>query len=489
MIWRPQRLHGAIFCTIVKIDSTILKANADFWIVAGFALAHAVTAVILGALDISDELLLTLLTMVMTILLCQRRKLNIEITAACAILTNVLGFILGIEAGSLFHSFISSATVASAFATLLTTVILGIGIIWLSGRLHRNQARTGTSPAGPGLKIIIAAFVMIFCLRILVFVFSTSGNSHSSTLEILAMMMSNSAVTITVICLNVIFVRYSSVIKSAVGHTLFIIILCAFILLLSFVYAAMLCLHPDCHVSMGMNMWFVQLLVFCVVAVVSYYSLVYLFNYVIESRQTVIMEREKRHSAQFRYEKLKQQVNPHFLFNSLNVLDGLVTDGQTENASEFIHKLAGLYRYMLNSEDEETVPLTNEMEFVDQFIDLMKARFPVGFEVREDIRAEDLNKAVPPCAVQMLVENAFKHNGVAAANPLKINIMTDGEYITVSNSLIPKKSLAPSTGVGLKYIRQQYKDLENKEIEIKETADEYIVRLPLIGGGNRTRTR
>ena len=203
-------------------------------------------------------------------------------------------------------------------------------------------------------------------------------------------------------------------------------------------------------------------------------------NYTISTGSKMQEEKEKKHAAQYRYQKLKRQVNPHFLFNSLNALDALVWEAPREQTSMFIHKLASVYRYMIKSEDEDFVQLCDELTFVDMYVDLLKVRFSEGFEVEIDIKEEDKARFVLPCSIQLLIENATKHNAVGTENPLIIRVTSDGEQVCVSNNVIPKITRVQSTGLGQKYIRQQYLDLSGKEIRIENTAKEYTVTLPLI---------
>ena len=184
--------------------------------------------------------------------------------------------------------------------------------------------------------------------------------------------------------------------------------------------------------------------------------------------------------AQYRYLKLKHQVNPHFLFNSLNILDCLVCDQENDKASEYIHKLAGIYRYMIKSEDEDLVPLRDELAFVQKYIDLLHVRFPEGFKVDLNVQENSLNKYVLPCALQLLIENAIKHNAVTADRPLIIKLQTDDTHVWVSNNIIPKYGQIESIGLGQKYLRQQYLDLSGKQIRIEQNEDEFKVTLPLI---------
>ena len=184
--------------------------------------------------------------------------------------------------------------------------------------------------------------------------------------------------------------------------------------------------------------------------------------------------------AQYRYVKLKHQVNPHFLFNSLNILDCLICEESTERASAYTHKLAGIYRYMLKSEDEMVVTLRDELVFVRLYTDLLMERFPVGFEVITDVQEGLMSRFVLPCSIQLLIENATKHNAVSEDNPLVIKIEATADGICVTNNRIPKMTKSPSTGLGQKYIRQMYFDMTGKEIEVVDTEEEYSVTLPLI---------
>lgn len=186
--------------------------------------------------------------------------------------------------------------------------------------------------------------------------------------------------------------------------------------------------------------------------------------------------------AQYRYMSLKQQVNPHFLFNSLNSLDCLIQENATEDASRYTHQLADIYRYMLGSGDETMLPLRDEMSFVEKYTDLLRLRFAESFEIEIDIPDEDMKRRVVPCSIQLLVENATKHNAVSPSKPLHISIHSDGDSIIVTNNLIPKigNSSSPSTGLGLKYIKTRYEDLSEREITVRKTADEYFVQLPLL---------
>ena len=135
---------------------------------------------------------------------------------------------------------------------------------------------------------------------------------------------------------------------------------------------------------------------------------------------------------------------------------------------------------MLKSEDEMIVSLRDELVFVGLYVDLLKERFPVGFEVETDVPESLMSRMVLPCSVQLLIENATKHNAVSADNPLIIKVEAAVDRIRVSNNIVPKMTKSPSTGLGQKYIRQMYLDLTGKQIEITENEEKYSVELPLI---------
>ena len=450
-------------------------------IILGFALAHAVAALVLGLFDLGDEPLLTFLTMALIAILCIRKNLKIEITAAFVILANIIGFFIGTKLGETLRALIGDPVAASVTATFITTVLLGYGTSLLTGALARGRGRAlEESNAKPQVMMLVIAFLTIFLLRMLIFAFASTGISQWTTFEVFSMILSNSAVMITLICLDIIFIRFSAQLRREFGAGVWWFIFALFILICSQISAYIVGLNPRNHIVPDVSLEFFQLSILCIIVDIALYSIIYLANYSLETQQAIGREKEKRHYAQFRYEKLKQQVNPHFLFNSLNVLDGLVVEGMNGEASEYIHKLAGLYRYMLQSEDKRLVSLEEEMDFVNAYIDLMHTRFPEGFEVSRDIRSQDLEKTVPPCSVQMLVENAFKHNAVSKANPLRISIISDGHVLEVRNNLVPRQSASPSTGLGQNYIRQQYIDLKGGDVVIGSTKTDYFVRLPLI---------
>ncbi len=209
-------------------------------------------------------------------------------------------------------------------------------------------------------------------------------------------------------------------------------------------------------------------------------SLVLMVNFAINQQQEVSKQRTRRHQAEFRYMALKNQVNPHFLFNCLNVLDSIVQDGTREEASEYIQKMASLYRYLMNQEGKKLVPLKEELEFANTYRELMRIRYPEGLMIMDRMRPTDLVGYTVPCTLQILVENAVKHNAISADKPLVITATSERQSITISNNRIPKVTPVRNTGIGLQYIRNQFRDIAGKEIIITETEDTFSVTIPIL---------
>lgn len=192
------------------------------------------------------------------------------------------------------------------------------------------------------------------------------------------------------------------------------------------------------------------------------------------------MEKYRKENAEYRFETLRTQVNPHFLFNSLNTLSGLVYEDR-EKAVGFIRELSDVYRYVLDNRSRETTTLSEEVKFIRSFVYLYQLRFDNKLNVEFAIDDSDLGKLIAPMTLQLLVENAVKHNVISARKPLTIRISTDeGEYLTVRNNLQKKTTEVESSEIGLKNISSRYAYLTSKAVEITESETEFIVKVPLI---------
>jgi len=180
----------------------------------------------------------------------------------------------------------------------------------------------------------------------------------------------------------------------------------------------------------------------------------------------------------YRYESLRNQINPHFLFNSFNVLSDLVYADQAM-AVKFINQLSDLFRYVLDSRDKELVPLSDELAFMHSYIYLLKTRFEDKLDLKIDLEAKS-DELIVPMTLQLLVENAVKHNEVSEAFPLQIIIRRNDTFLEVENSLQVKKVGEDSKNTGLKNIIQQFSYFTDRPIKVSDTDGKFLVRVPIL---------
>jgi sensor histidine kinase YesM len=198
--------------------------------------------------------------------------------------------------------------------------------------------------------------------------------------------------------------------------------------------------------------------------------------------KNAIVEAERLRQAHLssRFESLKNQVNPHFLFNSLNVLSGLVYK-DADLAAKFIKKLAEVYRYILNTRDREVVPLQTELDALEAYIFLLQIRFGDSLKVEIDLPAVAGNTVLPPLSLQMLLENAVKHNVASRTQPLWVRISQSADnYIIVQNNLQRKSNELESNGIGLANIQERYRYFSDRPVQIREDETAFSVSVPLI---------
>jgi sensor histidine kinase YesM len=203
-------------------------------------------------------------------------------------------------------------------------------------------------------------------------------------------------------------------------------------------------------------------------------------SWLMEWRNVAIeAEQLKSNKLAFQYQSLKDQLNPHFLFNSLNVLSHLVYEDADKSAA-FIQQLSKIYRYVLDVQQEELVSLEKELEFARNYLSLQHIRFgeSLKFSIDSDLPRQ---KYLPPLSLQLLLENAVKHNIASSANPLYLSIGAKDGYLWIANNLQPKLTQsADSSGIGLSNIRQRYALLSNVSPVVEEKEGKYWVGLPLL---------
>jgi sensor histidine kinase YesM len=189
-------------------------------------------------------------------------------------------------------------------------------------------------------------------------------------------------------------------------------------------------------------------------------------------------EHFQQESIKAQYQSLKNQVNPHFLFNSLNALTNLVYEDQ-DKAAKFIKQLSQVYRYVLDTRNKEVVPLQDELKFIESYLFLEQIRF--GNKLKVDIRLNNIQTQVAPLALQMLIENAIKHNIVSEEDPLTIQIYADGNFILVENNLQRKKVLdEDSSGMGLENICKRYEFLSDHKVKVSDENNSFKVSIPIL---------
>lgn len=444
-----------------------------------FALLHVATAVLCRMFSFGDELALTTLTIVLTVILCLRYRQSVEFSSIVIIIANILGYILGNGIAALVGMFINHPLLSPAIATFTTTEAMGWGLVMFMRRFADRHAK---EPKTRNIEItwLAIAVAMILIVRIIIYLFSSTLFEGGSVLKAVTVFVDNSFILLVMVCLTILFVEQTKDLPGKKSTACHVLTTASFLAGISAISATLVGFGLPFHFRPFSAKSLLELLLVAFIAEMMIYSVIYMIEYAITARRNAEKEKDRADLAKFQYLNLKQQVNPHFLFNSLNILDALVLDGQDKEASEYIHKLAGIYRYMLRNEEESVVTLRDEMTYVEMYRDLLKVRFQEGFNVEVSIPPEDMSRHVVPCSVQLLIENATKHNAVSPSRPLNVSVTSDGMTVTVTNNLIPKFTEAQSSGLGLNYIRQQYKERSGKGIEIIRTDEFYTVKLPLL---------
>lgn len=199
-------------------------------------------------------------------------------------------------------------------------------------------------------------------------------------------------------------------------------------------------------------------------------EIIFLYNKNVKTE----LEREK-----FKYIQLKNQLNPHFLFNSLNILSAMGYTQTPKEISTYTSKLADVYRYILSNNEKSIIPLKEEIRFIYQYIDILNARFSDNLILNITINKDDEEKNILLMTLQLLVENAVKHNIVSQNEPLIINIYSEQGYIVVSNNINKRECPYISTGIGLSNLNERYNIIASKKIIINSD-DCFTVKIPLI---------
>ena len=190
-------------------------------------------------------------------------------------------------------------------------------------------------------------------------------------------------------------------------------------------------------------------------------------------------ETTKAETATANFETLKNQLDPHFLFNSLNVLTGLIEENPVK-AVDFTTSLSKIYRYLLEQKDKEVVPLEEEIKFAKTYINLLKLRFENSIHFHMNLMDFNEDEFIVPLSLQILLENTIKHNITSESKPIKIRIYKENNFLVVENTFQPKDSIKDSTGVGLNNIKKRYELISDQELKISNENNVFKVELPIL---------
>lgn len=207
---------------------------------------------------------------------------------------------------------------------------------------------------------------------------------------------------------------------------------------------------------------------------------VYEINYYLHLYRLAVAESEavQQASLKTQFDTLKTQVNPHFLFNSLNSLSALIQEDQTQ-AGLFLDELATVYRYLLQTHQQKVVPLKTELTFIRSFLYLLKTRFGPAFVYDINVKDSQLDQLLPPLTLQLLIEGAIKHNVIEATQPLRITVATEGETLVVTNTIQRKNRLLDTQPGGLSDLTTRFRVLKMPLPIITDDSEFFTVRLPL----------
>ena len=250
---------------------------------------------------------------------------------------------------------------------------------------------------------------------------------------------------------------------------------CIISIFISIVYFAL-------NINPGYTFWY-MIFVNSLVAIVINMILITILegNELFQLYRSSILETEtlKRQNIESQYAALINQINPHFLFNSLNVLSFLVSSN-TEKAQEFISRFSWIYRYVLDVKDKSLVTLEQEIEFVNAYFFLQKLRYENKLDFKISIPGKKEDLFVPPLSLQILVENAIKHNEISFQHPMIIEIYMENDFLVVKNKIQMRKDKEPSTGYGLMHLKARYKHFTDKLPVFEPNSDYYFAKIPIL---------
>lgn len=331
-----------------------------------------------------------------------------------------------------------------------------------------------------------AFFVGILVFIILVAIQYINGYTFSSGKQILIMFMYNQIYSVVLYMVNARYFGYllkrfpdqtfklSNLFKGAIGGITLTIIT----LFLIRVFTETVIDNKTISeflVTERIEYYYISLIISLVVTTV-FYTVYYYRN-----KQETIVRKQKiiAGTASAKFDALKNQLDPHFLFNSLNVLTSLIEENP-EAATRFTTTLSKVYRYVLEQKNKELVTLEEELKFADLYMSLLTVRFEDSIVYSPPLQLSNAKAMVVPLSLQLLLENAVKHNQVMPSKKLYITIIEENDNLVITNNIQTKQVLKDSTGFGLTNIRERYAHLTHQPVIIEETAKEFSITIPIL---------
>lgn len=261
--------------------------------------------------------------------------------------------------------------------------------------------------------------------------------------------------------------------------TLFFLAIVCSVILLDFTVNGLLFLILDINgVDYQTRTKAIVTIIVLTVLIMAIYEAIYFY---IRLKQSVREEEQSKQAiVQAQLDALRNQAQPHFFFNTLNTLRDIIDQNPKEDAKEFVDKLSDIYRYLLEAGNANLIPLKKELRFSKAYIHIQSERFGDNLKLNWDIPEISLETMIVPMSLQLLLENAIKHNVISKAKPLLINVAVQNNELVVYNIMEPKSTKLPSTKIGLANIEKRYTLISDKSIKIKNDGNRFTVSLPLI---------
>ena len=273
--------------------------------------------------------------------------------------------------------------------------------------------------------------------------------------------------------------KYPDFRDNAKRIVLFLLAIISTVVLVDIIGGILLSLIPDInYVSSISRIKTLLPIIFITIMIMAIYEAIYFY---VRFKKSVIEEEQTKQAIiQSQLDALRNQAQPHFFFNTLNTLRDMIDQNSKEDAKEFVDKLSDMYRFLLEAGNANLIPLKDELKFSKAYIHIQSERFGNNLKLHWNIPEASLNSMIVPMTLQLLLENAIKHNVISKAKPLEVNINIKDNYVVVDNKIQVKSTQLPSTKIGLKNIEKRYALITKKAVKIVDNGNLFSVSLPLL---------